>query len=359
MDSGIVLKINGRAYEGWTGVTVNKSMFSLCGAFGLSGTDIFPGRPANWGIKLGDSCSVEINGQKIITGYVEDIPISYDEKSHNIQIGGRDKTGDLVDCSFNGDANEWSGLKVVEVIQRLCNPFGITVVADSTVESLVSEVWPENFKANEGDTVFDLIAKVCKMTAVLPISYGDGFLTLTQTGTKARANDPLELGRNVKKGAIDQSNKDRFQEYIVKGQGVGNDFKDVLSISGPTGSVTDSVINRYRPIIILAETPCDSGRCVERAKWESNLRAGKSRKLTYEVVGWTQSNGRVWSINSSVKVTDEFLGIFRKDLLIAELNFSLDQGGTITTMTVVDKKAFETLLPEQISTQFDNPQSGS
>ena len=115
----IILKVNGKSYGGWTSATVEKSMFNLTGAFGLAATDIYPGQSAKWNIKLGDQCSVEINGQTIITGYIEDIPIDYDATSHNIQIGGRDKTGDLVDCSFDGDANEWDRLTVVNVIKEI------------------------------------------------------------------------------------------------------------------------------------------------------------------------------------------------------------------------------------------------
>jgi len=354
----IILKVNGKAYGGWTSAIIEKSMFNLSGAFGLSATDIYPGQSAKWKIKLGDQCTVEINKQKIITGYIEDIPIDYDATTHNIQFGGRDKTGDLVDCSFDGDANEWDKLSVANIIKEICKPFNISVVVHSSVNVEANSKWPDTFKANEGDTAFDLIAKLCKMKAILPISYGDGKLTLTRAGVKNKAYDVLELGKNIKKGHLEQSNKDRFQTYIVKGQGIGADAKTaVLTYTGSVGKKIDSIITRYRPIIIFTETECDDGRCIERAKWEANLHAGKSRRLEYEVQGWTQSNGKVWPLNAMVQIKDKFLDIKNKELLIAALSFNIDSSsGTVTRMTIVDPKTFDVLTPEKISTNFDASQ---
>ena len=353
----IILKVNGKSYGGWTSATVEKSMFNLAGAFGLAATDIYPGQSAKWNIKLGDQCSVEINGQTIITGYIEDIPIDYDATSHNIQIGGRDKTGDLVDCSFDGDANEWDRLTVVNVIKEICKPFNISVAVHSSVSIPANTLWPEKFKANEGDVAFDLIARACRETAILPVSYGDGKLTLTRSATKNKAYDILELGKNIKRGRLEQSNKDRFQTYIVKGQAVGNDYKDLYSISAPSGRKTDPVVNRYRPIIIFAEQDTSEGRCLEKAKWEANLHAGKSRRIEYEVQGWTQSNGEVWPLNGMVHIKDQFLNIKSKELLIAALSFNINSStGAVTRMTIVDPNTFDLLEPEKISTDFDPKQ---
>lgn len=359
MNDEIILKVEGKSYGGWTSIVVEKSMFNLAGAFGFATTDIYPGRSAKWNIKLGAECVVEVNGQAIITGYVEDIPIDYDELSHNIQFGGRDNTGDLVDCSFDGDSNEWKNLKVLKVLKQLCDPFDIDILVDSTVTSKANSKWPDSVKADEGVTVSDLIFDMCKMKAMLPVSYGDGYLTLTQANTKNKVHDSLVLGRNIKRGRIEQSNKDRYKTYIVKGQGAADDFRDLFSITSPVGRHIDNVIERYRPLVIFTETKCDSGRCLERAKWEANIRAGKSRRLEYEVQGWTQSNGDVWPMNAMVQVNDNFLDIKNKELLIAALSFNVDPNfGTFTRMVVVDPKTFDTSYSAQeITTKFDFAQN--
>jgi len=355
MSDEVTLKVKGQEFRGWTSIMIEKSMHQITGAFGLVTTDKFPGEAKKWNIALGDECIVEINEQRVITGYIEDIIIDYDAESHNIQFGGRDKTGDLADCSFDGEAKEWKGLSLVDIIRNLCNPFDIDVVVDSSVAENANKVISDSIKANEGDTVFEIIRGLCRMRAILAISYSDGKLTLTQAGVKYKANDVLESGKNILKGNFDHSNKDRFQTYIVKGQGVGEDTKPIWSpSSGSIGKATDEkVITRYRPIIIFADEKCDKGMCIKLAEWERNNRAGASRSLEYEIQGWTQSNGKIWPLNAMVQVKDNVLGV-NETLLISAVSFTVNEAGSVTRMRVVDPDAF-TVKPKPIKSGFDKP----
>ncbi len=350
--SDIVLKIDGKEFTGWTGATVEKSLFHMSGAFGLTATDIFPGNAEKWGLGMGDECEVIIDDQTLITGYIEDIPILYDAISHNIQIGGRDKTGDLVDCSFVGTSTEWLEQTVGNIIENLCLPFGIQVNIDDSAAAQVNTKIADDisFKINEGESTFDTIFRLCKMKGILPVSYGDGRLVLTRTGTE-KVNDFLELGKNVLSGNIDQSNKERFQTYIVRGQGEKTFWNKVEDISSK-GEATDNIIKRYRPFVILSESKTVSGSALDRAEWERNTRAGKSRIIEYEVQGWTQSNGEVWPLNALVKVKDDFLGIDGKTLLIASISFSLDSdSGSRTRLTLVHPKT-HALNPQVVRDSF-------
>lgn len=356
-NEAIILKVGGQKFRGWTGVTVQKSLYNMTGTFGLAATDIFPGDAEKWGISMGDSCSIEIYDQTVIDGYIEDMPIDYDDKNHNIQISGRDKTCDLVDCSFVKPTNEWKEPTVKSIILALCAPFEVEVEIDDSVSAQVATKLPGYKKANEGDVVFNIISNLCKVHAILPVSYGDGKLVLTRAGV-SHTHDTLELGRNVKSGSLTQSNKDRFQTYTVKGQGVGRDAKTPTETAGSFGqALDDDVILRHRPIVIFPETPIDGrGDCIRRAEWEARVRAGKSRSINYEVQGWTQSNGDIWPLNALVRVKDSFLGI-DSTLLIAEIAFSVDNSsGTITRLTVVDPEAFDSqpfTQGNQIKTDFD------
>jgi prophage tail gpP-like protein len=188
---------------------------------------------------------------------------------------------------------------------------------------------------------------------MLPISYGDGNLTLTRTSSN-KADDSIELGQNVKRGRIDQSNMDRFSHYIVKGTDGTDDNKSLLDFTQPHGQKTDGAIDRFRPIIILAEEQITTKDAENRANWEARVRAGKSRKLTYEVQGWEQLSGNLWEINSSVPVIDSFFSI-DDTLLITDLTFLHDeQSGSIARISVIDKSAFELLNGDiSIFTIFD------
>lgn len=343
----IRLNLNSVAYGGWKDIQINKSIDQITNTFGFNASDIQPGNADLWNVKMGDACTITIDGQTVITGYIEDMPISYDGQSHNINISGRDVTCDLIDCSYNGSVNEWINQSANKIIRKLCDPFDIDVYADNNVLTAV-DARIEKFVIDQGETVGEIIAKLCRMIAVLPISLGDGKLTLTRAGA-TKTYDSLELGKNVKSADFNQSNKDRFSVYIVKGQGQGNDNKSVADFTTCTGQAIDNVITRDRPLVILADKPTTNAQCKDRARWEARLRAGQSRQITYEVQSWTQSNGDVWPINSLVRVKDHFLSL-DTTLLISAINFSLNNSeGSITRLTVVDPTTYE-LMPEPITT---------
>lgn len=359
MNEEVILKIGGKKYGGWKQVAIEKSLYQITGTFGFSSTDVYPGDAEKWGIAMGDSCEVEVNGQTLITGYIEDIPISYDAAGHNIQISGRDKTGDLVDCPFILSANSWKNQTVLHIIKALCKPFGvlpnpagIEVVADDSVAGEVA-IRTKNFKYNEGETVFETIRRLIGHHALLAISHGNGKLTLTRAGT-TRTNDTLELGRNVLSGNIEQSDKERFSTYIAKGQGASDDFASGKAVVEPSGRFEDEVVLRYRPFVIQVDGKADEGKCKKRAEWESRNRAGNSRRVEYVVQGWTQSNGEVWPLNALVPVIDGFLGI-NSTLLIARLGFTIDDSGTFTSMSLVDPESFKLLATpiKTMKTEFD------
>lgn len=67
---------------------------------------------------------------------------------------------------------------------------------------------------------------------------------------------------------------------------------------------------------------------------------GKALGTTYTVQGWRQSNGALWRHNMLVRVVDPVIG-FDRDMLIAEVTYSLGPEGTITTMVVGPPDGFE------------------
>ena len=137
----------------------------------------------------------------------------------------------------------------------------------------------------------------------------------------------------------------------MKGQDVATE--DAFWDSGVVnryGEAIDQVLvnkEQYRPLIIFSERATNDKECEDRAKWEASVRAGQSRKVEYEVQGWTQKNGMVWPLNSLVTVKDRILGI-DGPMLISALDFSVDNTtGTVTKITVVHKDTF-TLMEEPL-----------
>jgi len=54
------------------------------------------------------------------------------------------------------------------------------------------------------------------------------------------------------------------------------------------GEASDPGTRRYRPLQIIAEQFVDDASARDRAIWEANVRAGRSRRVTVVVRGWRE-----------------------------------------------------------------------
>lgn len=346
-------------YSGFTDARIKKSMLDLCGRFSLRLEDVFEGFPTKWDISSGDEIKIWVAGETVMTGYVEKLFPGYEYTERGkgrswIVIGGRGKTCDLVDCCHTGFQNEWLLTPVSVIISQLCAEFGLSVTTDIASLTAVSSTIPDSFKANEGDSVFELIHKLCNMSGVIPIEDYDGNLKLTNIDTFNIALDIISQGTNVIKGELLQDDSDRYSNYIIKGQGVPGEFKLAFDYISPSGSASDLTVQRYRPLVILDDSPTNSGQCDTRAASESFFRAGLSRARRYTLSGYTQYVSGVWDINMTVAASDKFLDAL--DIaLIAEVEFILENGMAMTEILLVDSETFlpSFFLPVDIKTGFD------
>lgn len=125
------LKVGGQVFSGWTSVRVRHSIEQIAGTFDISYTERWPGQTQGWVIPAGEYCEVRIGEHTVISGFVDKTAVSYDGNSHELRVTGRDRTGDLVDCS--APSKVFSGLTFKQLADELCKPFGITVY-DETVD---------------------------------------------------------------------------------------------------------------------------------------------------------------------------------------------------------------------------------
>ena len=332
--NNLVLNINGESYVGWNAVHIQRSMDRMVGGFAVMGFDIFDGNPDSWDIKLGDEITVEIDKQEVCNGYIDSMPLQYTRDDGTfVTIRGRDKTADIVDCDFAEQSGEWKNQTVGNLLKNLCDPFSIEVDVDPIVLPEASIIVPE-FRANIGEPLFELIAELCRDYSILPLSMGDGKLTLTR-GTESKfAHDAIQGNGNAVEGLLNQSNENRFSNYIVLGQGRGNDNKQLTDFIQPYGSFADTVISRYRPTVIFSDTGADIGKCQNRAKWEARSRAGQNRRIIYTVLDWVQSNGNIWDLNTLVRVLDNSFAI-DETMLISTIDYIQNDDGIITQIEVV------------------------
>ena len=343
MPEEAVLKIGGVSYGGWTSIRVNMSLSQVAGTFELELTEKYPAEQQKYEFKLGESCSVLLDGQTVITGYIDTISPSYDEGSHGISVGGRDKTADLADCSHVGPPSQWKGQTLEQITRDVCRPFDIPVVFEAHPTLKFDE------RTNEGDKVLPFLVKLSRLCEVLPVSYGDGRLVFTRSGSNPTGGGVIEKGGNVKIGQASFSNLERYSQYIVKGQGTpaagltAEQMEEYYqAYFSPMGRAEDNIFGgRYRPLVIICEVKGNPGYFEARARWEAAVRAGQSRKLIYTVAGWGPEPGGLWRINALAKVKDDFLGVDGSYLIEGVTYIKNENAGTIAQLTLVHPDTYK------------------
>jgi prophage tail gpP-like protein len=325
------------SYGGWKSIHIKRGMEQVAGTFELSVSERWPGQDVPRPIRPGAACTLRVDGQTVITGWVDEVAVSYDDRAHTVSVSGRDATGDLVDCS--APSTQFALFTLAEIAEQLCQPYGIGVI------NRAERGLPfQRMKNNEGDTVFETLEAAARCRGVLLLSDGQGNLVLSRLGGQ-RVRTPLVLGDNILSMSATFSDRDRYSEYVVKGQTVGTDEWSGESAAQPAGRAVDKAITRHRPLTVLAEEQADGATAQERAEWERNVRFGRGRSMSVTVLGWTHADG-LWTPNRLVRLRDSWLGMDR-DLLISEVGLVLDEQGLRSELKLCPPETFERLpLPE-------------
>lgn len=321
MQSNISLKINGTRFEAWKSATITRAFDAVAGSFSLSlGTyDILGNKVLDY-LKVFQDCTIYLENEIVITGYIDDISVSYSATSHSLSIKGRDKTADLVDCSAIHKPDEWHNVNAQFIANTLCEPFHIKafVKADTSII--------KKFRLEQGETAFEAIDRLCKMQDLFANSNTLGDLILTKKGT-ATASVCLEHGVNILSANYTHSAKDLFSEYHIKGQEPHTDNKAIKN------TLNDANVPRFRPLLLLAEDIATSSAS-NRLKKEYDTRKAKSEQLSVSVQGWREhENGGLWQVNKIVQFKDKLLGIDKKFFII-QVEYSYSAQGSITSLTL-------------------------
>ncbi|MEP9372621.1 phage baseplate assembly protein [Mesorhizobium sp. KR1-2] len=344
----VALSIDGMDWYGWKEAQITLSMEQGAGTFQLTLTEQWAGsvrRP----IGPGAACSVSIDGELVIKGWVDDVEPAYDAESHDLTVRGRDATGDLVDCAVLPPF-EYRGLTLTEIATRIAAPFSIPVRAEVDVGKPF-----ERFAVQPGETAWEAIERAARMRAVLAMADGRGGLLLTRAGT-GQAPAPLVLGGNVLAARGQFTFKDRFSEYHALGQQEGSDaFGDAAEASAPNARVTDTAVRRYRPTILLGEAQGDDGGLKQRAEWQKAVNAGRSKRATYTVQDW-RAAGALWRPNARVSVVDAYMNLDGEELFIPRVTMALSEAGTFAGIEVAPLDAYK-LEPES-KAQADKREAG-
>ena len=337
--SDLQLKVDGKIYSGWKSIRIQRGMRRFSDTFDLSLTEKWTGQNQSRPIKEDSPCKVEIDGEPVIVGFVDDVNVDYDSGSHEVSVVGRSQLSDLIDCSQSSKTFKNETLEQIAI--KICNIFNINVIVECDVgEAFNSKI------LSPGETYCEFLQGLASYRAVHLTSNAAGHFVIARA-SKQRINTALILGENILSGSGTRSKRGRYHKYMVYGQQPGNDHNNGTSSAHVYGEATDKNIREVRTKSMPADdlNPRDAQRLAEN---ERNIAYGESQIKKYTVNGWKHDDG-LWEPNKLVAVKDAYQEI-DEDLLITHVTFIMDEDGQRTELELMPPEGMDLIpLPEKES----------
>jgi prophage tail gpP-like protein len=328
----IAMTVDGQSWSGWTGFEVVRAIDSMVGSFSLSSAARGDGKESDYQFRPDVACTIAVDDELIMTGWVDAVNPSYDAQSHGITVSGRDKGCDLVDCSAVNKPGSWRNAKLEAIAADLAKPFGVTVTAKADTGAPI-----KRFALEQGESVQEALERLLRFRGLLMVSDAQGNIEIISP--KLSGIDWDQLGQAVLSAEATHDVSERFSAYIVKGQSSGDDETNGKAASQIKGNALDPAVKRYRPLIVVAEEQSSLKSLETRAKWEATTRAGKSQEAVITVQGLHAADGRLWMPNMILNVRDETLFI-DSPMLIVSVRYTKDESGTRTQLNLAPPEAW-------------------
>lgn len=284
-----------------------------------------------WQFKAGTLVTLAANGDKLCVGYVDKYAPSLNAKTVRVAISGRSKAADLVDSSAVHKTGRIAKKNLLEIGQEL-DKSGVGIVSDEQLEQIPF------MQLALGETVFSAVERLARSQGLTITGEADGRLRLLDAGKgRKRHAGGLVEGRNILSADAAHDWSRRHSKVHVRGQravGHGTDALEIEAIA------KDNAVGRNRPLIIVIEEDTDKDRAKKRAKGRRDRAAGRSLTASVTVQGFRDQAGQLWEPGRLVWVESPVLQI-AQDMLVEAATFEQSaDGGTTTSLELVDPRAY-------------------
>lgn len=337
---------NGQIFEGWTDVSVKRSIQDAAAVFQLTVTEASDASGAimGWQIRPGDPIQIRLGGVQVIDGYVDVRQASYDAQSHGVEIAGRSRTADAVEAAAvtqaGRPAGPFAGYALDEIARALLDPLsiGLSVLGD------IGAAFPM-VTVQVGESVFEVIERLARLRGFRVTDDAHGNLVLADQKPATDDAPGLVEGVNILRANATMDVSALSSELYVYGQATGSDEATGADVSGQSAQASNDQMPRPRPKVIVLEQPGGKEDMKSRADREIAQQAAEQARIQIMVQGWQTASGDLWAPGGAVKVTSPMLLIDRV-MAIAAVEFTQnDQDGTMTTLDLITPEALETMAP--------------
>jgi prophage tail gpP-like protein len=331
--------VNGVDYTGWTEVEIEASMTEAARTFRLQVSE--EGTEAgfmSWQIRPDDEATIDLDGQRAVTGYIDARQAAYSGDTHTIQISGRSKTADIIDSSVDEEGGQFNDYKLEAIAQRLAKKHKVKT---KTGKEETKEPF-KDVQVQPGETVHELVERLARLRGKTVTDDKDGNLVIDEADLDKEAECHLIEGVNILEAAATLRSDKKFKKVKVKGQRQGSDEEDDEDVSEVEAETEDEDATRERTLVLLAEEPITKEDAKTRTDQEVARRAAEGIEAEVTVWGWHMFPGKLWEPGAMVHLTSPMLLVDRK-MIVKSLSWKQsDSAGTITVLKLTPPEALTT-----------------
>lgn len=262
-------------------------------------------------------------------------------------------------------------IPVTDAVLKAMAPYGFDRITGDTAASVaamsgrpiggapasvtVTALKHQDAVAHEGETAYSFCARIfTRLGCALRIS-ADGVLMIGAPQYDTAVNDTLRQSfiggfpgdYFIGAVTVHDSNAGQFSEVTVRGQRADT---GATQTARPASRITEDELHPlrpsyrstaapYKPKVFHDRSSRDPVRALSCAKLEMGLRAAKAFWVQGEVDGWISATGRIWQVDTMVRVVIEAEGL-DEPMWVAEIERIADAaGGQRTRLRLLPKGA--------------------
>lgn len=345
--ASVVLVVNGVPFDNFTSISVSRSIENFCGTFSF---DCTAADQIAFPIRRGSHAVVMVNGERIVTGWVESISPSISATDHSVSISGRDVTCDLVDSTLAASSVELNPPVTLEsIIRQVLDALELDLEIENRVTDLTPFGSDDLVACEAGQGAFDFIEQHARKKQVLITTDGRGRIVIA----RAENTDANYLFINRYDGAennvLDSTAKyddsQRFNKYVVQSQGnmVGANsagsanLDDLVNVT--SNAAFDDGVRKGRVLHLMAEQSALAGTAYDRAVWEASVRKARSMTYSAKLDGVVDEFDEPFAFNRLAYVRDDACGI-DATMFVKSVAFSISMSGSETSFELAEQGAY-------------------
>jgi prophage tail gpP-like protein len=319
----IELVVNGSRYGFWESLSVSQSLDAISAGFSIN--TLAPQTTETLPLKRGDACQLRVNQQTLISGFIDKKSIRHGISGTQWTFEGRDATGDLADCSIEGQV-QFQKQSLANIVQTLVKPYGISVDVETD-----GDFAHEAITLEANTSILEALKQMASARGVLLIPNGRGGLRITRNNFPNSAYG-IKEGVNYIEGNFSEDGSQLYSEIKVLSQDKKQGKHSAI--------VKDSSVRRHRPLVIKTQQQGSQAEALRMAQWELATRRAKATQLSLSVAKWVKEDGTLWRVGERIPVDVPSLKV-KGVYVVADASFAYGNDGSKVDLTLEEPVAYE------------------